>query len=178
MADYRQILIKYGTYIELVAYLLALISIFLPFKSVSVVKEKSFGKRNDITVNENYIKLDQELSKYDKAGKASFINFTYGVFVLIFILISAVIVALNTFAYNCIEKLKEKINFKFLGIIIELVPLTLTIFSFILTLIGTINNDIISELNIGKIKLAIGFFLLSIALIIAITIRIIYIFLN
>jgi len=177
MADYRQIIIKYGTYIELVAYLLALISIFLPFKSVSEVKETSYGKRDDTVIKEIYKEINHELAKYNKSGNASFINFTTGVIVLIFIIISAVIVAINSFAYNAIEKLKEKVNFKFFGIIIELIPLTLTIFSVILTLIGTDNNDEIVKLNIARIKLAYGFFLLLIALIVAIALRIVYILL-
>jgi len=183
MADYKQILIKYGIYIELAAYLLALISIFLPFKCV--VKERSYGKRNDVDViemddsviKEIYSEIDRELSKYNKSGNASFINFTSGVFVFIFIFISAVIVAINTFTENIIIKIKEKINFKFFDIVIELVPLALTIISFILTLIGTDNYDKIIELNIGRIKLATGFFLLLIAIIVAIAVRVAYLLL-
>jgi len=176
MSDIKQILKKYSVYVELVAYFLAFISVFLPFKKVEKkISNFNFYKRTDV------IGLYREANtqKFDPVSeKASYIKFGSGVCVLIFTILSAAVVAFNTFARNVVENIKNKNkkNAKIIDIIIEVIPLGFTYISLLLTLISTGDGDLgkFANANGSSIKLAIGFVFLFLAIIIAIVIRTAY----
>ena len=176
MADIKQILKKYSAYIELAAYLLAFISVFLPFKKVEKKKSNfNFYKRKDVIGL--YGEADTE--KFDPvSGNASYIKFGSGVCVLIFTVLSAAIVAFNTFARNVVEKIKNnnKNNAKIIDIIIEVIPLGLTYISLLLTFISIGDGDLGKLANASglSIKLAVGFVFLLLAILIAIVVRTAY----
>jgi len=181
MAALKPVLIKYGAYIELAAYILAFVSIFLPFKNIQ--KNKSIlnlFKRKDIfDLMDDVSDVGDELLKFNDSGNASYIKYSSGICVLIFTIISAGVVALNTFARNIVENLKNnnKEKAKIIDIIVELIPLVFTFISFILTLISTGNGTfgLYIRSEKGKVTLKVGFYLLLIAIIVALAVRIIYI---
>jgi len=181
MANLKPILVKYGAYIELAAYLIAFIAILIPFKKVGKEEKKSlkYYKRKDMYGSyDDFIDFTNEAKKYNDSGNASYVKFTSGVFVLIFTLLSAAVVALNTFAKSVVENLKNnnKDKAKIIDITVEVIPLALTLLSFLLTLISTGDGkfgDYIKEEG-GKITLQFGFYLLLLAILVALAVRIAY----
>jgi len=175
MADLKQVLKKYGAYIELAAYFIAFISVFLPFKKI-VKEERSMDlyKRKDMFGELSNIA--NEALKYDeKSGNASYIKFTSGVFVLIFTLLSAAVVAVNNFAKNVIENIKNnnKDKANIIEIAFEVIPLAFTFLSFLLTLISTGNGTFgrYMEEEGRKIKLQVGFYFLLLAILVVLAVR-------
>jgi len=176
MADLKQVLKKYGAYIELAAYFIAFISVFLPFKKI-VKEERSMDlyKRKDMFGELSNIA--NEALKYDeKSGNASYIKFTSGVFVLIFTLLSAAVVAVNNFAKNVIENIKNnnKDKANIIEIAFEVIPLAFTFLSFLLTLISTGNGTFgryMEEEENRKIKLQVGFYFLLLAILVVLAVR-------
>jgi len=181
MANLKPILVKYGAYIELAAYFISFIALLIPFKNIGKEKEKSLDlfKRKDADGEwNNMMEVINEGRKYNDSGNASYIKFTSGVFVLIFTLLSAAVVALNTFAKSVVENLKNnnKDKAKIIDITVEVIPLALTLLSFLLTLISTGDGkfgDYIKEEG-GKITLQFGFYLLLLAILVALAVRIAY----
>jgi len=102
----------------------------------------------------------------------SYNKFSSGICVLIFVLFSVIIVGVNTFAKNAVENFKNenKSNAKTIETIIDLVPFVFTFFSFLLTLITAFS--IFDKF----IKVNVGFVFLLIALIVALAVRGIYLF--
>jgi len=173
MADVKQILKKYGGYIELGAYLIAFISTLLPFwvladeDDIEKEIEKSFSK---------YMKRRTMFGVRVEKESGSYLGepFSSGVAVLIFVIISAIIVAVNTFARNVIENLKNnnKNMEKAIDAAVELVPLLFTFISFILACCSAGSKEVFGSIGINR---GVGVYLLIIALIIALAVRIAYV---
>jgi len=174
MAGLQDIVKKNGNYIELGAYLLAFISVFLPFMTVdSDVFEEDHYSGDRQLVWKIYREAMHDPKYMDENHPMitrSYTTLKSGVCVLIFVLISALFVAVNTFAKTAVENFKNdnKTNAKTIETIIDLVPFIFTSFSFLLT--------IISALSVFDkfIKVNVGFFFLLISLIVALVVRAIY----
>lgn len=101
---------------------------------------------------------------------------------LVFVIISAIIVAVNTFARKAIENFENnnKSNAKIIDVIIEAVPLLLTFVSLILFIIAAADvssgKDVVGQAfrNV-KVVYAVGFYFLLLAIIVAFVVRIAYI---
>jgi len=162
MAAIKPILKKFGGFIELGAYLLAFISVFLPFFTV----KQDIGKD-----------MEELLSRYSKnvetSKSFSYIKtYTSAGWLLAFVIISALIVAVNTFARKVVENFENdnKSNAKIIDVIIEAVPLLLIFVSLILLIISAADvssgDEVISLMykNV-KVMYGIGFYLLLLAII-------------
>jgi len=168
--------------IELVAYFLALSSYFFPFKHISLIVEKSYGKRNSILDLYNKEQASTEIEKYNmKTGNLLFIQYWLGVFVLGLVLLSAIVVILNSFVKSVVERLKNKFqNENKVALIVELIPLVFTIISITLTFLSMGNGALteVAKVYNAEINMSFGFFLLITALILALIVRIVYIIIS
>jgi len=168
MVDVKQLLKKYGAYVELGAYLIAFISTFLPFWVLADEEDiyTKFNKRKTLFG----FKVQKESGSY--LGEP----FSSGVAVLIFVIISAIVVVVNTFARNVIENLKNnnKNIEKAIDISVELIPLLFTFISFILACCSAGSKEVYGNILINR---GVGVYLLIIALIVALAVRIAYILL-
>jgi len=157
----REILKKFLGCLELAAYLVVIISVFQPYVSVDLGESKIFSY---YTQSANYI------------GTFG----TNGVIVLIFSIISALFVAINTFARNVVENLKNdnKNSAKTIDVLAELIPFIFTFVSFILIIINAKDTAAeVKEVNyfFNIAGLGIGYYLLLVGIIIAFVVRILYI---
>jgi len=179
MVDFIEIFRKCSTYIEIVAYLVALGTFFLPFKNISQIVEKSYGKRNSVLDLYNKEQASTEIEKYNmETGNLLFIQYWLGVIVLVLTVISTIVVAINKFAEKIIEKLKNKFSNEIIAdIVVEVVPLIFSIISITLTFLSIGNGALteVAKVYNAQIKMSIGFYLLIIALILAVVVRIVYI---
>jgi len=152
MTGFRQILLKYGGYVELVAYAISIISVFLPF----IVDSMDYDSKKSSS-------FKQSSSLIGKSNA--------GILVLILIIISAIIVALNTFAKNVIDNLRNKVNNKkIVNVSVEIIPLIFTIISIVVALI--IENHYLNRYFIYSSSCGFGAYLFFIAMIIALVVRI------
>lgn len=91
---------------------------------------------------------------------------------------SAAVVAVNTFAKNVVDNLKEnsKDKAKIIDIAVDVIPLALTFLSFLLTLISTGNGILGSYIKEegGKITLQVGFYFLLLDILVILAVRIAY----
>ncbi|OUM58999.1 hypothetical protein PIROE2DRAFT_64051 [Piromyces sp. E2] len=144
---------QYGGYIEIGAYILAAISVCLPFLSAQTF-----------------------MGTYS----ASYIHDSKGVCILIFSILSAVIVGINTFGKTAVENFKNdnKSNAKIIQIFIEVIPLVFTFISLILFLVTAMDLSNIPEMYRDIISYAVGFYFLLVALVLAIVLRILQIISN
>jgi len=174
----------YG-YVELIAYVLAFISLLIPFISVDTMNSKNINEYDileadigllfDLLYENDFI----DFSRGIKTGSLknalyptltrSYIKFRSGIVVLIFIIISAIFVAATKFAKKFVESLKNNENAKTVNTILESVPFLLTLTSLILTIVSG------TSVSCRIIDLATGFILLIVALSIALLSRVIYI---
>jgi len=184
MASLKPVLIKYGAYIELAAYVLAFVSVFLPFKNIQKNKnliDLDLFRRSASLMDmmDEVSEVTDELLKFNDSGNASYIKYSSGICVLIFTIISALVVAINTFVRNIVENIKNnnKSKAKIIDLVVELIPLLFTFISFLLVLIssssGTFGLYIKSQK--GKVTLKVGFYLLLVAVIVALAVRILYV---
>jgi len=92
--------------------------------------------------------------------------------------VSAAVVAVNTFAKNVVDNLKEnsKDKAKIIDIAVDVIPLALTFLSFLLTLISTGNGILGSYIKEegGKITLQVGFYFLLLDILVILAVRIAY----
>jgi len=186
MAEIKPFIKKYGIYIELVAYLVTFISVFLPFKHLVDNKNNYdyadiFIKRSDYAGIVSDAASDAQKFN-NKSLSASYIKFGNGVCVLIFTILAAIIVSVNTFSRSVIDNFKD--NFvdraKTIDVAVEVIPLVLSAFSFLLLLISTGDGALGKYLSVDndkKIKMSVGFYFLLLALLVAIAIRVAYIIL-
>jgi len=157
----NEMLRKFAGIIELLAYLLVIISVFLPYVSVDLGNNRYFGSLSE---SANYINTYA----------------TSGVCVLIFCIISTIFVAVNTFTRNVIENLKNdnKNSAKTIDVMAELIPFIFTFISFILIIVNAneASTDVEkANLFLNIVNLGIGFYLLLIGIIVALAVRILYI---
>jgi len=177
MANSKQILIKYGAYIELCAYFITFISVFLPFKHMTTESERKaakYDKRKDLPYG-----IYKEFMKYQtESGNRSYISFTSGGWVLAFTIISLLLVLASTFAKSFVESLKKdnKDYEKIIDGIFEYVPIGLSSLSFLITLISSGNGElgVAAEEDERPIKLCVGFFFVILGLLVAVAVRIAY----
>jgi len=168
MADFRQILKQYGSFIELGALLLAFISVLIPFISIShkVIEDNFF--------NETDIYAVGEMIQKDKVSNVnlSYVKFKSGKWVLFFVIVSALFVSLNTFAKNVVENLKNnnKNYAKTIDAVVELVPLIFIAISFLLTVISGFT------LPSKYRSLTVGYYLLLLSLIVILAVRVYYLY--
>jgi len=157
MADFRQVLLKYGGYVELVAYVVSIISVFLPFIIESMDYDYDFGSKS---------------SSFKKS--ISFLGLSsIGILILILIIISAILVALNNFAKNVIDNLKNKYdNKKIVDVTVETIPLIFTFISVVVAFL--IENHYLNRYFIYLSSCGVGAYLFFIAMIIAMIVRIAY----
>jgi len=174
----------YG-YVELLAYVLACISLFIPFISVDTIQSKNIDEYDILEADISLLfelLIENGFIDFTRGIKTSamknalyptltrtYIKFKSGVAVLIFIIISTIFVATSKFAKKFVESLKKGGNAKTVDTIIESIPFLLTLTSLILTIVSG------TSVSCRIIDLAIGFILLIIALSIALLNRLIYI---
>jgi len=183
MVNSKEIVIKYGAFIELVAYFITFVSVFLPFKHMTTEEEMKkarykYDKRKDLPPE-----LYSEALKYDVrsgniSGNRSYISFASGGWVLAFTIISIILVLVGTFAKSFVESLKnDNKNYeKIIDGIFEYVPISLSVLSFLITIISSGNGELgkLSEEDGRPIKVSVGFFFVLIGLLIAIAARAAY----
>jgi len=178
MAEFIQTYKKIFTYIELVAYFLALSSFFFPFKHISPIVEKSNGKRNSILDLYNKEQASTEIEKYNlETGNLLFIQYWFGVFVLGLTILSAVVVVFNSFIKKWLEGYKNKIsNGNIVDLVVEIIPLAFTAISLALTFFSIGNGALteVAKVYNAQIYMSFGYYLLLISLILAIAVRIVY----
>lgn len=121
MDKLKDITKNYGHFIELGAFVLMFISVFLPFVTVSI---------------------------YGFTASASFIKDTLGVFVLIFAILGCAFVAIDTFAKDVFKKFRD--GSKNAGLILDLIPLGLACLSLLFDIIrGSEASTAYSSLGVG-----------------------------
>jgi len=159
MASVTQLLKKCGFIIELIAYILCIVSIlYLPYVSVGGKDSFSFffgsPEKEEIKFNE----------------------FEGSTYILILYIVSASIVLFNVIVINNIKK-----KFRAIEVIMELIPLILTITSLVLILTNENKIDfLLKAMNILAFNFAkkdIGYYLILIPSIVAIVVRLFYIIL-
>jgi len=149
MAGYRQILKQYVNYIEFGALLVAFISILIPFIKINLFDKTDIAIFGKITI--------------------SYVKFRSGKWVLFFVIVSTLLVGLNTFARNMVEYMKSTYKHaKTIDAVVELVPLIFISISFLLTIISGIT------LPTKFRSLTVGFFLLVLSLIVILAARVFY----
>jgi len=171
MANLKNTIIFFGL-IELISYFSAIISVFLPFMvlDAAVIKEDNYN--GDVKLVIDIVREVMFDPRYQNVRYVprSYIRFTTGVCVLIFVIISVLFAGINTFTKIIAENSKnDKSNGKTNVNIIDIIPLIFTIISIILTIISGLS--IFDE----YILMSIGFISLLIALIVAFVDRIAYI---
>ena len=183
MANYKEILIKYGAFIELGAYLITFISIFLPFKHMTTEEEmkaarSKYDKRKDLSPEDYSEALKYDAMSGNISGNRSYISFASGGWVLAFTIISIILVLVGTFAKSFVESLKnDNKNYeKIIDGIFEYVPISLSVLSFLITIISSGNGELgkLSEEDGRPIKVSVGFFFVLIGLLVAIAARVAY----
>ena len=138
MDKLKDITKKYGNFIELGAFVLLFISVFLPFVTVSL---------------------------YGYSISGSIIKDTLGVFILIFAILGAGYVAIDSFAKDVFKGVRE--GNKNAGLILDLIPLGLAGLSLLFDIIkGAQTSTAYSYLNVG-------FYFILIATVVIILTRII-----
>jgi len=145
---------KNGAYIELGAFALAFISVFLPFVNVDTI----IGSVGGVS-----------LVSGSTVG---------GIFIILFVLISAALVGIAKFANYIIENFKKenKIQPKTVDNIVDIGPLCLSIASLIIVIIGVFKakNEESKAFGLAEASLSVGFYFLLIAFIVAIAVRLYY----
>ena len=154
---------NYGRYIELLAYILAIISVFLPFLQGTL---------------DNWHSVQIRGTLYRDTISISYIRYKPGICIFIFTIISIILVLLALFARGLNRKLRNKFVGKtnIIDAIIELLPLHFTLNSLILSFISA--SDVDGIRPAGNVSIGAGYYLLLIALIIAAIVRIIYLFMK
>jgi len=157
MASVTQILKKCGCIFEIIAYILCIISIlFLPYVTVGGKDSFSFF----------FGSPEKEIIKFN--------DFEGYIYILIIYIVSASIVIFNVIVIDGIMKKNRAIE-----VIMELIPLILTIISLILILTNEDKiNLAIDAMNILAYNFAkkdIGYYLILISSIVAIVIRLLYV---
>jgi len=182
MVDYIEIFRKSSIYVEILAYLVVLGSFFLPFKNISEIVDQSYGKRNSVLDLYNKEQATTEIEKYDmETGNLLFIKYWLGDVVLGLTVLSTIVVVLNKFFENIVERLKNKFSNEIIAdIVVEIIPLIFSIISITLTLLSIRNGELTRlarDVYHAQIKMCIGFYTIIIALILAVVVRIVYIIL-
>jgi len=143
---------KNGVYIELGAYVLAFISIFLPFINVTFF----------VSVSMSLFSVGSEVTGTATAA---------AIFLLLFVIASGALVGINTFANHIIENFKKnnESKVKTIDMVVDIAPFGFSVASFLIVIIAAIvaKNHEYS----GLISLAVGFYFLLIAYIVAIAVR-------
>jgi len=158
---FKDIFWNYGRYVELLAYVLAFISVFLPFLHGTL---------------DNWHEVKMLGNVYRDAISVSYIHYKPGVCVFIFTIISALLVLLALFAGGFIRKLQNRSNGNIIDAIVELLPLHFTLNSIVLSFISV--SDIDGIRPAGNISIGAGYYLLLLALLVAAVIRIVYLFMK
>lgn len=120
MDKVKEIVKKYGNYIELGGFVLTFIAVFLPFVTVSF---------------------------WGISASAAIIKVTMGVFILIFAIFGIALVAIDTFAKSVFENARKN---KTIALVLDYTPLGLAFLSFLFNLIKGIQSATeYSHLNVG-----------------------------